>query len=152
MNVPLVPQRRSSGRSFRRCWRSDWHAMRKSAWSKSARGRGKRVRDAYAKCFARHFTPDTDVPMETPRREVLPDSLTAQPRFATEPADGLDRVELASLDFFSTGDGFCRFERRGDDETLHQFLDRRFGGVSPLNASGWIIIGATLLIRRSTDR
>ncbi|MEO1774536.1 MAG: hypothetical protein AAFS07_06250 [Pseudomonadota bacterium] len=90
--------------------------------------------------------------METPRREVLLDGLTAQPRFATEPADGLGRVELASLDFFSTGDGFCRFERRGDDETLHQFLDRRFGGVSPLNASGWIITGATLLIRRSTDR
>ena len=107
---------------------------------------GKKVRDEYAKSFAKHFAPHADAPIETPRREVLLDRLRQSPEFETEPADSIERVEVSSLDCYSTGGGFCRFERRGDDENIYQFLERRFSGFSPLKASGWAITGATIRI------
>lgn len=107
---------------------------------------GKKIRDQYANAFSEHFAPDAEPPIEAPRREVLLDHLITAPEFEIEPADGIDRVELSSLDFFSTGGGFARFERRGEDETIHQFLDRHFQQNSPLSAGGWMIIGATLRI------
>jgi len=110
-----------------------------------ARG-GKRVRDEYAASFARYFAPASETPVETPRREVLLTTLRKTPVFEIDPADGIERVEVSSLDFFSSGGGFTRIEKRGDDETIYQFLDRRFGDFSPLLASGWQITGATLRI------
>ncbi len=110
-----------------------------------ARG-GKKVRDEYAKSFAKHFAPHADAPVETPRREGLLDTLRQSPEFETEPADSIEKVEVSSLDCYSTGGGFCRFERRGDDENIYQFLERRFSGFSPLKASGWTITGATIRI------
>jgi hypothetical protein len=107
---------------------------------------GKRVRDEYAAAFAKHFAPNVEAPVETLRREVLLDTLRARPKFETEPADGIERIEVSSLDFLSSGGGFTRVERRGNDETLYQFLERRFGGFSPLSAGGWQIGGATLRI------
>ncbi|MEM7720202.1 MAG: hypothetical protein AAF222_13460 [Pseudomonadota bacterium] len=107
---------------------------------------GKKVRDEYAQVFSRHFAPGSEPPVEAPRREVLLDALRAQPAFAIEPADGVERVEVSSLDFFSTGGGFARFEKRGDGETIYQFLERRFAQVSPLKAGGWQIVAATLRI------
>ena len=38
------------------------------------------------------------------------------------------------------------FERRGNDETIYQFLDRQFHDASPLKASEWVIVGATIRI------
>ncbi|MEM6623095.1 MAG: hypothetical protein AAF674_12755 [Pseudomonadota bacterium] len=107
---------------------------------------GKAVRDKYAKAFAKHFAPSAEMPIETPRREVLLDKLREAGVFETEPADGIENVELSELHFYSSGGGFARFERRGDDETIHQFLNRRFGEASPLKASGWQIVSATLRI------
>jgi len=107
---------------------------------------GKKVRDEYAKSFAKHFAPQADAPVETPRREVLLDTLRQSPEFEIEPADSIERVEVSSLECYSTGGGFCRFERRGDDESIYQFLERRFGGFSPLKASGWTITAATIRI------
>lgn len=107
---------------------------------------GKKVRDQYAKAFAKHFAPESETPVEMPRRDVLLDTLHSAPVFHIKPADGIERVEASSLDFFATGGGFSRFERRGDDETIYQFLDRRFGATSPLKASGWVITGATIRI------
>ena len=110
-----------------------------------ARG-GKKVRDEYAKSFAKHFAPHAEAPVETPRRDVLLENLRKSPKFETDPADGIERVEVSSLDFYSTGGGSCRFEKRGEDETIYKFLDRRFGGLSPLKVGGWTIVGATLRI------
>lgn len=110
-----------------------------------ARG-GKAVRDDYAASFARHFAPDADAPLEAPRREVMLDTLRVCPEFWKEPADGIERVEISSLDFFSTGGGFTKIEKRGEDETLHEFAERRFGAHSPLNAAGWRLTGATIRI------
>ncbi|MEX3015502.1 hypothetical protein [Gymnodinialimonas hymeniacidonis] len=107
---------------------------------------GKKVRDEYAQAFSKHFAPGSEPPVEAPRREVLLNTLRSSPEFPVEPADGIERVEVSSLDFFSTGGGFARFEKRGDDETIYQFLDRRFGHVSPLNAGGWQVVSATLRI------
>ncbi|WP_417729552.1 hypothetical protein [Roseovarius sp.] len=111
----------------------------------AARG-GKKVRDQYAASFAKHFAPQSAAPIEVPRREVLLDTLRAQPDFVTEPADGIARVEVSSLDFFSVGGAFARFEKRGEDETIYQFLERRFGSMSPLRTGGWTIVAATLRI------
>lgn len=108
---------------------------------------GKKVRDEYAQAFSKHFAPHSEPPVEAPRREVWLDTLRSDPDFAVEPADGVEEVEVSSLDFFSTGGGFSRFEKRGDGETIYQFLDRRFGGVSPTKAGGWSIVAATLRIR-----
>lgn len=111
----------------------------------AARG-GRKVRDKYAASFTKHFAPDSAAPLEVPRREVLLGVLRTQPRFTTEPADSVERVEVSSLDFYSVGGGFARFEKRGEDETVYQFLERRFGTMSPLRSGGWTIIGATLRI------
>ena len=72
--------------------------------------------------------------------------LKAEPKLLIEPADGIDRVEVSALDFFAAGGGFAKFERRGDDETIYQFLARNFGDASPLKTPGWTITGATLRI------
>ena len=110
-----------------------------------ARG-GKRVLDEYAKSFTKRFAPHSEPPVEIPRREVTLDRLRKSAPFETEPADGIERVEVSSLDFYSSGGGFCRAERRGEDETIHQFLERRFGDFSPLKAGGWQIVAATMRI------
>lgn len=55
-------------------------------------------------------------------------------------------MELSSLSFRSSDGGFVRIEKRGKDETLYQYLDRRFGNTSPLRASGWSILAATVRI------
>ncbi len=110
-----------------------------------ARG-GKKVRDKYASSFSKHFAPQSAPQVETPRREVLLSSLRSIPSFPTEPADRIASVEVSSLDFHSVGGGFARFEHRGDNETIDQFLERQFGGQSPIHAAGWTIIGATLRI------
>ena len=107
---------------------------------------GKKVRDEYAHAFAKHFAPRSEPPVEAPRRDVLLRTLQSQPSFSVEPADGVERVEVSSLDFFSTGGGFARFEKGGDGETIYEFLDRRFGPYSPLKAGGWQIVSATLRI------
>lgn len=110
-----------------------------------ARG-GKKMRDEYASSFSKHFAPQSALPVETPRRDVLLDNLRSNPSFPIEPADSVAKVEVSSLEFYSVGGGFARFEHRGDDETIYQFLDRQFGGQSPIHAAGWTIIGATLRI------
>ncbi|MBL4604524.1 MAG: hypothetical protein JKY02_02330 [Flavobacteriaceae bacterium] len=110
---------------------------------------GKTLRDKYARAFAKHFAPASETPIETPRREVLLDHLRSNPTFNVEPADGIERVEVSTLDFFAPGGGFARFERRGEDENIYQFLERQFGVTSPLKASGWAITGATIRIIRA---
>ena len=95
------------------------------------------------------FTPHAPPPVEVPRREVLLDTLRSPPAFETDPADGIEGVEVLSLEFFSTGGGTARFERRGDDETIHEFLGRCLGPLSPLRAHGWTIYAATLRIKRA---
>ena len=107
---------------------------------------GKKDRDRYAQLFSKHFAPQSEPPIEAPRREVMLGHLRSKPDFLIEPADGIVRVEVSSLDFFATGGGFARFERKGDDESIYHFLVRQFGDKSPLNAPGWMITGATLRI------
>jgi hypothetical protein len=108
---------------------------------------GKKIRDQYAQAFATHFAPHSEPPIEVPRRNVMLDVLRASPRFATEPADGIEQVDISSLEFFSHGGGFARYEKRGDDETIYQFLDRRFGDKSPLQAGGWMMTAVTMRIK-----
>ena len=116
-----------------------------------ARG-GRRVLDQYAASFAKHFAPSSDAPVEVPRREVTLDRLRRSTPFETDPADGIERVEVSSLDFHASGGGLVRVEKRGDDETIYQFLDRRFGDFSPLTAGGWQIIAATMrIVMASTE-
>ena len=110
---------------------------------------GKRVRDQYAGAFTKCFAPDTPPPVEMPRREVLLDTLGRSPVFDIDPADGIEDVEVSSLEFFSTGGGTARFERRGNDENIYEFLGRRFGPHSPSQAHGWAIYAATLRIKRA---
>lgn len=107
---------------------------------------GKKVRDKYAKSFAQHFAPHAPPPVEVPRRDVLLDRLKSATAFDLDPADGIERVEVSSLDFFAMGGGFARFEKRGDVETVHEFLNRKLGAASPLRASGWELLSATLRI------
>lgn len=107
---------------------------------------GKKIRDQYAKVFSKHFAPDAPPPVEAPRRDVLLENLRSQPSFLIEPSDGIDRVEVSSLDLFAAGGGFARYERRGEDENVYQFLTRQFGEASPLRARGWTITGGTLRI------
>ncbi len=78
-------------------------------------------------------------------------NLRSNPSFPTEPADSVAKVEVSSLEFYSVGGGFARFEHRGDDETIYQFLERQFGGQSPIHAAGWTIIGATLRILQAPE-
>ncbi|MEM6622655.1 MAG: hypothetical protein AAF674_10535 [Pseudomonadota bacterium] len=110
-----------------------------------ARG-GKRALDEYAKSFTKHFAPSSEPPVEVPRREVTLDRLRKPAPFETEPADGIEQIEVSSLEFYSSGGGFARYERRGDDETLYEFLERRFGDFSPLKTGGWQIVSATIRI------
>jgi len=110
---------------------------------------GKRVRDRYAEAFTKRFAPNAPPPVEMPRREVLLETLRRSPAFEIDPADGIEDVEVSSLEFFSTGGGTARFERRGDDETIYEFLARRFGPYSPAQAYGWTIYAATLRIMRA---
>lgn len=107
---------------------------------------GKNVRDEYAQAFSKQFAPGSDPQVEAPRREVLLNALRSQPAFPIEPADGVERVEVSSLDFFSTGGGFARFENRGDGETIYRLLDRFFGQVSSIKAGGWQIVASTLRV------
>lgn len=107
---------------------------------------GKAFRKKYIKTFATHFAPQSEMPLEVPRRDVHLETLRADPQFETEPADGIDRVEVSSLSFRSSDGGFARFEQRAEDESLYGFLDRRFGQASPLRAEGWQILAATLRI------
>lgn len=107
---------------------------------------GKKVRDQYAQSFSKHFAPQSEPPVEAPRRDVMLERLRSRPDFLIEPADGIERVEISSLDFFATGGGFARFERKGDDESIYHFLGRQFGDKSPLKAAGWMITGATLRV------
>lgn len=107
---------------------------------------GKKLRDRYLRSFSENFAPQSQTPVEVPRRDVLLGTLRNAPAFETEPADGVERVEVSSLSFRSSDGGFLRVEKRGNDETLYQFLERRFGLGSPLRAGGWTIISATLRI------
>ena len=107
---------------------------------------GKNVRDQYAQAFADHFAPHAEPPVEAPRREVRLESLKSAPDLLIEPADGIERVEVSALDFYSMGGGFARFELRGDGEKIYQFLDRRFGEASPHRQDGWKITSAILRI------
>ena len=107
---------------------------------------GKKLRDQYLKSFSENFAPQSQAPVEIPRRDVLLNTLRQAPEFETEPADGIERVEVSSLSFRSSDGGFVRAERRGEDETLYQFLERRFGPSSPLRAGGWQILATTLRI------
>ena len=107
---------------------------------------GRKIRDQYAEAFAKHFAPQTTAPAEVPRRSVNLHLLKEEPRFEIDPADGIERVEVSSLDFRPSGGGCTRFEKRGKEETLYQFLDRRFKNLSPLKTGGWEIIGTTIRI------
>jgi len=107
---------------------------------------GKKTRDQYAQAFSKHFAPDSEPPVEAPRRQVLLDGLKSRPDFQIEPADGIERIDVTSLDFFASGGGFSRLEYKGENESIYHFLGRRFGDKSPLTAPGWILNGATLRI------
>ncbi len=72
-----------------------------------ARG-GKKVRDQCVKAFSELFAPGSELPVEVPRRDVLLDTLKEAPEFSVEPADGIERVEVSSLDFYSTTTGWHR--------------------------------------------
>ena len=103
-------------------------------------------RDKCAEVFAKHFASDSPPPVEAPRRDVLLEVLRSNPDLRTEPADGIARVEVSALELWANGGGFARYERRGVDETIYQFLQRQFGNASPLKGFGWSITGATLRI------
>ncbi|MEH6521625.1 hypothetical protein [Sulfitobacter sp.] len=112
---------------------------------------GKKIRDQYASSFAKHFAPQSAPPVEAPRRDVLLNALLSNPSFPTEPADGIAKVQVSSLEFYSVGGGFARFEHLGDDETIYQFLERQFGAQSPIHSTGWTITGATLRIMQTPE-
>lgn len=107
---------------------------------------GHKVRDQYLKSFAKHFAPQSEPPVEVPRRNVQLEVLRQAPDLETVLADGIERVEVSSLSFRSSDGAFLMVEKRGDDETLYQFLGRQFGAASPLQARGWQIVAATLRI------
>ncbi|MDO6481918.1 hypothetical protein [Shimia thalassica] len=97
---------------------------------------GHKIRDKYLQAFSQHFAPHSTPPVLVPRRNVRLEVLRSAPALATVPADGIERVEVSSLSFRSTDGAFLMAEKRGADETLYQFLKRRFGGASPLQAGG----------------
>lgn len=107
---------------------------------------GHKVRDQYLKSFSKHFASQSAPPVEVPRRNVQFQVLQQDPELVTVPADGIERVEVSSLSFRSSDGAFLLTEKRGEDERLYQFLDRRFGSASPLRARGWSIVAATLRI------
>ncbi len=110
-----------------------------------ARG-GKKVRDQFSTVFSKNFAQNSKSPVEVPRRDVLLDLLKREPDFEVLPSDGIERVEISSLDFWDSSGGIGRFEKRGDGETIYGFLDRRFGTASPLRAGGWKILATTIRI------
>lgn len=107
---------------------------------------GQKVRDQYLQSFTKHFAPQSEPPVEVPRRNVQLQVIQHAPELMTVPADGIERVEVSSLSFRSSDGAFLLAEKRGEDETLYQFLDRRFAEASPLRAHGWSIVAATLRI------
>lgn len=107
---------------------------------------GHKIRDKYLQAFSKHFAPQSKPPVQVPRRNVRFEVLRREPELTTVPADGIECVEVSSLSFQSTDGAFLMAEKRGEDETLYQFLQRRFGVASPLQASGWRIVAATLRI------
>ncbi|QFT71500.1 hypothetical protein [Ruegeria sp. THAF33] len=111
----------------------------------SAKG-GKKARDQYARAFSKHFAPHSEAPVQMPRRDVMLDILKQAPDFDIEPADGIERIEVSSLEFHATGGGYVRIEKRGEGESVYQFIERRFGHNSPLRAGGWQILAATVRI------
>ena len=107
---------------------------------------GHKTRDNYLQAFAKHFAPESKPPVQVPRRNVRLEVLRSAPELTTVPADGIERVEVSSLSFRSPDGAFLMAEKRGEDETLYQFLHRRFAVSSPLQAGGWHIVSATLRI------
>lgn len=107
---------------------------------------GHKIRDKYLQAFSKHFAPQSKPPIQVPRRNVRLETLRNAPELTTVPADRIERVEVSSLSFRSTDGAFLMVEKRGEDETLYQFLQRRFGAASPLRAGGWQIVAATLRV------
>ena len=107
---------------------------------------GHKIRDECLQAFSNHFAPQSKPPVQVPRRNVRLEVLSKAPELLTVPADGIERVEVSSLSFRSTDGAFLMAEKRGEDETLYQFLQRRFGAASPLQAGGWNIVATTLRI------
>lgn len=107
---------------------------------------GPKIRDKYLESFAKHFAPHSEKPVEVPRRDVHLEVLRKNSELVTVPADGIERVEVSALSFKSPDGGFLMVEKRGDDETLYQFLERQLGAASPLRSGGWQIAAATLRI------
>lgn len=110
---------------------------------------GKLVREKYAHAFAECFVGETSQTVETPMREIDFGPLMQSPNFPHDPADRIDSFEVSQLAFYSTSGGFTTFERRGDGESIHDFIARRFGEQSPTTATGWKMTSATLRIIRS---
>lgn len=107
---------------------------------------GHKIRDKYLQAFSKHFAPQSTPPIQVPRRNVRLEVLRSGPELTTIPADGIERVEVSSLSFRSTDGAFLMAEKRSEDETLYQFLKRRFGVASPLQVGGWHVVAATLRI------
>ncbi|QIE41627.1 hypothetical protein G5B39_06460 [Rhodobacteraceae bacterium SC52] len=107
---------------------------------------GHKVRDKYLQAFSKHFAPQSKPPVQVPRRNVRMEVLRNAAELTTVPADGIERVEVSSLSFRSSDGAFLMAEKRGEDEILYEFLKRRFGVASPLQAGGWHIVAATLRI------
>lgn len=112
---------------------------------------GSKARDQFAKVFSKHFAPNSPPPVEAPKRAVSLEALRSAPELRTEPADGITGVEVSALELWASGGGSARYERRGDDETIYQFLVRHFGDASPLNSRGWLVTGATLRLFRAAQ-
>ena len=110
-----------------------------------ARG-GKKVRDKISAVFSKNFAPRSKPPVEVPRRYVNLGLLRREPDFIILPSDGIASVEISTLDFGDAGSGIARFEKPGEGESIYRFLERRFGAASPLRASGWNILAATIRI------
>lgn len=110
---------------------------------------GKSQRDRYALAFVECFLGGAAEAAETPRREINFEPLLRKPVFEIDPADRIESYEVSQLSFYSIGGGFATFERRGDGESIYEFVERRFGAQSPVTARGWAITAATLRIVRN---
>ena len=95
---------------------------------------GHKIRDKYLQAFSKHFAPESKPPVQVPRRNVHLEVLRSAPELTTVPADGIESVEVSSLSFRSSDGAFLMVEKRGKDESLYQFLQRRFGVASPFQA------------------
>ena len=110
---------------------------------------GKNIRDKYAKAFAECFCSRSASATEAPRKEIDFRPFLNGSTFEIDPADRIENYEITQLAFYSTGGGFATFERRGKDESIYEFIKRRFGAFSPLSARGWMMTAATIRIVRS---